>query len=166
MSDLTGIHPGATVLTGPAATTDNVVAGLDGATLAHVVAHGDFRFDNPLFSSLHLADGDLTVYDLELLRQAPDLLVLSACESGVQDVRPGDELMGLAAALFALGSTNLIASVVPVPDEATRPLMVEFHRRLVAGQSAPAALAGAQVDVAHDLQLIPAATAGFVCLGL
>ena len=129
------------------------------------MAHGNFRFDNPLFSSLHLADGELTVYDLELLARAPRLFVLSACESGVQDVRPGDELMGLAAALFALGSTSLIASVVPVPDGATRPLMVDFHRRLAAGQSAPAALAEAQVSVGRDLGLITAATAGFVCLG-
>ena len=164
MWDLAAIHPRAIVLAGAEATTARVSQALDGADLAHVAAHGDYRFDNPLFSSLHLHDGDLTVYDLELLSQAPRLFVLSACESGVHDVRPGDELMGLAAALFALGSTTLIASVVPVPDVATRPLMVEFHCRLAAGDTPASALAGAQAVMGRDLGT--PATAGFVCMGV
>ena len=55
----------------PAATCRAVCAALDGPTLAHVAAHGRFRADNPLFSCLQLADGPLTVYDLEALKQAP-----------------------------------------------------------------------------------------------
>src|SRR5207245_3380678 len=107
--DVARIHRGARVLLGAEATADAVASGLNGAELGHIVAHGNFRFDNPLFSSLQLADGHLTVYDLELLDRAPRLLVLSACESGVHQVRPGDELMGLAAALFSVGSATLIA---------------------------------------------------------
>ena len=53
------------------ASVERVKAAIDGADLAHVAAHGTFRSDNPLFSSLHLADGPLTVYDLEALRRAP-----------------------------------------------------------------------------------------------
>ena len=105
------------------------------------------------------------MYDLELLQRAPRLLVLSACDSGVTLVQTGDELMGFAAALFALGSRTLVASVVPVPDETTRPLMIAFHRRLTAGDTPAAALAGAQASVSDELGLSPAATAGFVCLG-
>jgi hypothetical protein len=165
IDDLRRIYPGADVLTGRAATAEKVAAALDGADVAHLVAHGTFRSDNPLFSALQLADGDLTVYDLELLQRAPRLLVLSACESGVTDVRTGDELMGFAAALFALGSQTLVASVVPVPDETTRPLMIAFHERLAAGETPAAALAHAQAQVSDDLGVSPAATAGFVCLG-
>jgi len=50
--------------------------------LAHVAAHGTFRADNPQFSSLHLADGPLTVYDLERIVRPPEWIVLSACEAG------------------------------------------------------------------------------------
>jgi hypothetical protein len=154
-------YPGATRLTGRRATAGAVAAALDGAALGHVAAHGRFRADNPLFSSLLLADGPLTVYDLEALRRAPTALVLSSCESGVSSVHPGDELMGLAASLLALGTSTLVASVSPVPDVATTPIMVELHRRLREGDSLSAALAAAQARAASDDP--PAAT--FVCFG-
>jgi CHAT domain-containing protein len=153
------------MLTGVDATIENVARAVDGARVAHVVAHGTFRSDNPLFSALQLADGELTVYDLEVLKRAPRLLVLSACESGVTEVHTGDELMGFAAALFALGTRTLIASVVPVPDDATLRLMSELHRRLTSGEPPAKALACAQGRVSEELGVNPAATAGFVCLG-
>jgi CHAT domain-containing protein len=99
---------------------------------------------------LTLSDGALTVYDLESLRRAPHTLVLSACESGLSDVRPGDELMGLAAALFALGTATVIGSVIAVADEATVPLMSAFHRHLALGAAPSVALARAQADESGD----------------
>jgi hypothetical protein len=158
---LAGRHPDAACLAGPAATVAAVAAALDGAGLAHVAAHGAFRVDNPLFSSLQLADGPLTVYDLEGLRRAPRRLVLSACDSGLSGVRPGDELMGLAGALFALGMGTLVASVIPVPDDATGELMVAFHERLHAGLPPAHALAAVQAASAGDA----AVSASFVCFG-
>jgi CHAT domain-containing protein len=112
--ELASQYRSATVLTGAAATAEAVRSALDGAALVHVAAHGRFRADNPLFSSLTLADGPLTVYDLETVRRAPHTLVLSACESGLSDVRPGDELMGLAAALFSLNSRTLLTIFLPL----------------------------------------------------
>jgi len=144
--ELAAQYPAATVLTGAAVSADAVRRALDGAALAHVAAHGRFRADNPLFSSLRLADGPLTVYDLESLDRAPQTLVLSACESGLSDVRAGDELMGLAAALFALGTTTVIGSVIAIPDEATAPLMASFHCHLAAGLASSEALARAQAE--------------------
>ena len=74
-----------------------------GADLVHLAAHGSFRADSPLFSSVLLADGPLTVYDLERLRRAPAVVVLSACEAAVAAVHDGDELLGTAAALLGAG---------------------------------------------------------------
>ena len=158
-------YPNALRLTGREATCEAVSAALDGASLAHVAAHGCFRADNPLFSSLQLVDGPLTVYDLECLRHAPTTLVLSACESGLTDVQVGDELMGLASAVFALGTTTLIASLFPVPDSATRRLMLALHAGLRAGLSAGAALVRAQRRVAGSGPTGMAAAAAFVCFG-
>ena len=158
-------YPGARRLSGPGATCPAVSEALDGAVLAHVAAHGQFRADSPLFSSLRLADGPLTVYDLEALTRAPDVLVLSACDSGLSDVQPGDELMGLASAVFALGTRTLIASVIPVPDEGSRRLMLDLHAGLRAGMNPAAALARAQTRIARSGPEGRAAAAGFVCFG-
>ncbi|MGK3199675.1 CHAT domain-containing protein [Amycolatopsis sp. MEPSY49] len=160
VATLAGRYRGARRFTGRNATVASVTAALDGAELAHIAAHGRFRADNPLFSALQLVDGPLTVYDLERLTRPPRHVILSACESGLPVVRPGDELLGLAAALLAMGSTSLVASVVPVPDATSRPLMLRLHRHLRAGAAPATALAKAQQDFAD-----PAAVAGFLCYG-
>ncbi len=159
-------YKGAVRLVGKSAEVKAVLDALDGADLAHVAAHGRFRSDNPLFSCLVLADGPLTVYDLESLRRPPRVLLLSACQSGVSGVRPGDEVMGLAAALLGLGTRTLVASVVDVPDEQTANLMLGVHRHLRKGDSPAVALCRAQGEMIGraDPRAI-AASAGFVCFG-
>ena len=164
VSELRRSYPDARWLADDAATAEAVLAALDGADLAHVAAHGTFRSDNALFSCLELADGPLTVYDLETLTRAPSTIVLSACDSGLSEVCAGDELMGLAAALFTLGARCLIATVVPVGDVVARPLMVRLHEALRAGLAPAAALADAQgtIDVGASDAV---ASGGFVCFG-
>lgn len=149
-------YPEAVVLSGAAATAAEAARALDGAALAHVATHGRFRADHPLFSSLDTSDGPLYVYDLERLSSTPQTLVLSACESALSGVRPGDELMGLASAVFALGTRTLIASVTPVHDEDTRTLMLALHAALADGRPAAAALADASAETGIG---------GFVCFG-
>ena len=165
VSDLAAVYPRGNSLQGSDATTAKVAQAVDGAGLLHVAAHGTFRADNPLFSSLRLADGPLTVYDLEALAEAPRRVVLSACDVGLSAVRPGAELMGFSSALFSLGSQTLVASVVSVPDATTRPLMVEVHRRLARGTRPAEALAGAQASLSGDGAEALASTGGFVCFG-
>jgi tetratricopeptide (TPR) repeat protein len=152
----------ATVLSGSRARVAPVLSTLDGAGIAHIASHGIFRADNPLFSHLRMVDGPMTVYDLSALSRPPGLLVLSACDSGLSAVHPGDELQGLCAALLGLGSSAVVASLGPVDDLATRDLMVDFHDRLRAGHSPSEALAAAQARLAPEY----ATTGGsFVCLG-
>ncbi len=158
------IH-GTAALAGPAATVAATTAALNGAGLAHLAAHGSVHPDHPLFSALLLADGPLTGYDLERLDRVPRMVILAACDSGRLVVRAGDELLGLAATLLASGAQQIVASVVPVPDAQTAPLMVALHRQLVAGRPATAALAAAQQEVAGTGPEAMAAAAGFVCLG-
>jgi CHAT domain-containing protein len=153
---LARLNPGATVLEGKEATARAVLAALDSAELAHLACHGTFRADSPLFSSLELADGPLNVYELQRLRRPPEVVVLSSCDLAVSDVRPGDELLGLASALLGMGTRAIVASVVPVPDAGTRWLMDDLHRHLIAGERIAAALAAAQAGRPE---------AGFVCLG-
>jgi CHAT domain-containing protein len=142
-----------------------VTGAFAGAELAHIAAHGRFRGDNPLFSAMDLADGPLTVYDLEAAGRAPERLVLSACDSALASVVAGEELMGLVSTLFTLGTKTVVGSVVPVRDDQTRELMVGLHRRLRAGRSPAHALAECQVELADaGAGSFPGPTA-FVCFG-
>jgi hypothetical protein len=130
-----------TVLVGRQATVANVTRAMRGAGVVHVAAHGTFRTDNPLFSSLTLEDGPLTAYDLEMLDAHPKLVVLSSCDAGRADVRVGDELVGASAALLAMGVSAVVASLAPVSDATTPEVMAVFHSFLGAHQTAPVALA-------------------------
>ncbi|HLI00360.1 MAG TPA: CHAT domain-containing protein [Acidimicrobiales bacterium] len=140
---LRALYPDAAALTGRRATASAVTRAMGGTAVAHVAAHATFRADNGLWSAVLLADGPLTVYDLEGLDRPPELVVLSACQSGLSTVRPGDELLGLAAGLLGLGTRTVVASVVPVADLGTTELMVAFHRGLSTGSEPAAALAAA-----------------------
>lgn len=127
-------------------TAPAVLAAIDGSLLAHLAAHGTFRADSPLFSSLHLDDGPLTGYDLERLRRAPHHLVLSSCDSGQMAAVGADELLGLATALLRLGTAGIVASVVPVNDETAVPVMLGLHDGLRRGLGLAEALCRARGD--------------------
>ena len=164
---LADLYPQATVLTNDMATVGRVLAALDDSWLAHVAAHGTFRADNPLFSSLQLDDGPLTVYDLEGMNRAPHRLVLSACESGRAAPIGSDELLGLASSLIPMGTVGIVAAVVPVSDQVTVSVMRSLHGRLAEGAGFPDALRQARADAAETGDPVVLATAcSFVALGV
>jgi tetratricopeptide (TPR) repeat protein len=148
----------------PVATVDAVMASLNGAGVAHLATHGRLSAHNPLFSDLLLSDGPLLVYDLEGIKQVPHTVVLAACDSARSVVCTGDELLGLSATFLAQGTTQLVASVLPILDAETAPFMIAFHRLLAAGQPPAVALAAAQQQMAAEMTTM-ASAAGFVCIG-
>jgi tetratricopeptide (TPR) repeat protein len=157
-------YPEATILGQGSATAESVLSALDGARLAHIAAHGTFRADNPLFSSLQLDDGPLTVHDLERLNRAPHRLVLSSCDSGVAATVGADELLGLVSSLVQLGAAGIVASVVPVNDLAAVPLMLALHDALRGGATLPEALLTARKATSGD-PLAEATAHSFIALG-
>jgi tetratricopeptide (TPR) repeat protein len=157
-------YPGATMLGSGTATVQRVLSALDGAALAHIAAHGTFRADSPLFSSLHMDDGPLTVHDLERLERAPHRLILSSCDSGVGATAGADELLGLTSTLAPLGTAGIVASVVPVNDKATAGFMLTLHRHLRLGGGLAEALRDSRRDLGSDP--VQAATGlSFIALG-
>jgi len=162
------------VLAGRTATAARVLEAIDGAGLAHIAAHGVFRADSPMFSSLRLADGPVTVHDLERLRRAPFRLILPSCDSGRLAPAGADELLGLASALLPLGTAGIVASVAQVGDRAAAPLMLALHRGLRAepGPAGPGTLAAALRDARADASqataadpVVTAAGWSFIALG-
>jgi CHAT domain-containing protein len=160
------MYDGATVLAGADATAARVMAALDGSGLAHIAAHGTFRADSPLFSSLRMADGPLIVHDLERLRRPPYRLILPCCDSARLAAAGADELLGLTAALLPLGTAGIVASVGPVNDAAAAGLMVALHEGLRRGLSTAQALAGVRRAAEQAGDPATVATAwSFVALG-
>lgn len=148
--------PGTAVLRGARATREEFARRAAGATLAHVAAHGHHVAQNPLFSSLELADGPLFAYELES-GQVPRHVVLSACELGQATVRPGEESLGLTSVLLQLGACCVVSGVAEVADEVAAEVMVAYHRRLAEGSDSAVALADATSAVG---QPVP-----FTCFG-
>lgn len=157
-------HDAVVVLGQGTATADRVLAAIDGAWFAHIAAHGTFRAESPLFSSLRLDDGPLTVHDLERLRRAPYRLILSSCDSGLAAPAGADELLGLTSSLVPLGTVGIIASVVPVNEAAVVPLMLALHARLRRGATLAESLRGARHDLDED-PILAATGWSFIALG-
>jgi tetratricopeptide (TPR) repeat protein len=117
------------------------------ADVIHLASHAVFRQDNPLFSAIRLADGWLSLYDLYKLRLRASLVTLSACETGVNDVLAGDELVGLARGFFQAGAASLVVSLWAVDDASTADLMQRFYAYLEAGLGPASAMRQAQIEL-------------------
>jgi hypothetical protein len=117
-----------------------------GAELVHFACHALPRLDSPMFSSLRLDDGQLTLYDIERLRAAPATVVLAACHGASTVMAGGDEVMSIADAFLSLGSQTVVAPLCSVSDEITTSVMMRLHRALLAGLDAAQALVAASDD--------------------
>jgi CHAT domain-containing protein len=106
---------------------------LDGADVLHLACHGQFRADSPYFSALHLGDGPLTVRDAAALPLKAQLVTLSACETGMSKVAPGDELLGLLRGFLLAGAPRVLSTHWTVDDASTAALMAQFYRGVLAG---------------------------------
>lgn len=142
---LTTLLPDATFLTGLNA-TESALRGLAGPRLLHIATHGFFLAareaaagDALLRSGLALAganqgrsgedDGVLTALEaVGLDLWGTQLVVLSACDTGVGDILTGDGVYGLRRALVLAGAESQLMSLWPVSDRSTRELMVNYYR--------------------------------------
>jgi tetratricopeptide (TPR) repeat protein len=134
------------VLLPPDSTVRATLDMISHADLAHLACHGLLRSDNPLFSSLLLSDGPLTLYEVLNSGVAPRRVVLAACDSGAEQSYAGGEVLGFVSALMARGTAGVVASTIPLPDGASVPLMTRLHQHLAAGASLAHALREARAD--------------------
>ncbi|MCY7374705.1 MAG: CHAT domain-containing protein [Pyrinomonadaceae bacterium] len=138
------IFPHAESFTGERA---NVAAFIKNAArfdILHLACHGQFRPESPLFSSLHLADGWLTVRDIAAQKLKAELVTLSACETGLNKIFAGEEILGLARGFLSAGAKSLLLSLWTVNDEATGDLMQKFYEQRQTGKSSAKSLQIAQ----------------------
>lgn len=138
------LFPDATLLTGSLA-TKAAVENLQAPRILHIASHGFFLqrpVENPLLrSGVALAganvkqgpqaDGILTALEASALNLwGTKLVTLSACDSGVGEVRNGEGVYGLRRAFVLAGSETLVMSLWPVGDAISRETMVAYYTGL------------------------------------
>lgn len=127
-------YPNMTALTRERATKGWISGHIGEFGIIHLATHGEFDAVNPLFSALKLAgdrkdaDGDLEAAEIFDLKIGADLIVLSACQTGLGKVTSGDEVQGLNQAFLYAGTHALVSSLWRVSDISTAMLMKQFYR--------------------------------------
>jgi CHAT domain-containing protein len=150
-------YAGAHVLVRQDATETRTKSLIDGARLLHFATHGELNERDPLGSSLLLApgggnDGRLEVREIFGLDLKAQLVVLSACETGLGQLSTGDELVGLQRAFLYAGSPAVVTTLWKVDDRASFTLMREFYDQLAkldAVQALQAAQRAAMKEFPH-----------------
>jgi CHAT domain-containing protein/tetratricopeptide (TPR) repeat protein len=144
--------------------------------IVHFATHGLINSEHPELSGIVLSlfdengrsqDGFLRLHDIYNLHLRADLVVLSACSTGLgKDIR-GEGLIGLTRGFMYAGASSVVASLWKVDDEATAELMKHFYAGMFTKQLTPAAaLREAQLHMSRDKRWgAPYYWAGFVIQG-
>ena len=125
--------------------------------IVHFATHGLLDSEHPEFSGLVLSmvdeqgrpqNGFLELQDIYNLNLPVDLVVLSACETGLGKAINGEGMIGLTRGFMYAGATRVVASLWEVSDIVTAELMERFYRAMeVEGMSPAAALRAAQIQM-------------------
>jgi CHAT domain-containing protein/Tfp pilus assembly protein PilF len=119
----------------------------------HAVAGDDLSFlTQPalILSQLGSQDGTsgiLQFVDILQLKLNAELVVLSACDTGLGRFREGEGIVGLTRAFLYAGAASTVSSLWEVEDQSTGLLMEEFYRRLRKGESKAEALRQAKLEL-------------------
>ena len=141
-----------------AATKEAVLGGaLKGYRIVHFATHGFLDTERPTLSSIVLSlvdrngnprDGFLRAQELYNLELNADLVVLSACQTGLGKSIEGEGLIGLTRGLMYAGAQRVVVSLWNVSDRATASLMSRFYRDMLgSGKTPSAALRAAQLEI-------------------
>jgi len=145
--------------------------------IVHFATHGVFNDRQPELSGIVLSlfdesgrareDGFLRLHDIYNLNLPVDMVVLSACQTGLGKQVRGEGLIGLTRGFMYAGAARVVASLWKVDDEATAELMKVFYQRMLKdGMSPPAALREAQMSLRRQRRWsAPYYWAGFVLQG-
>lgn len=141
----------------------------------HFATHGFVSIEDPTFSGLLLSpnlttkqDGILYANDIFSLQLNADLVVLSACETGLGKVIKGEGIIGLSRSFFYAGAKNILVSLWKVADQSTSDLMVDFYKKMLKDKylNKAKALRNAKLEMIKEkTYALPYYWASFVLIG-
>ncbi len=162
------------ILTGEAAREDTFKKRAGDFDILHFATHGVINSRAPLYSYLLMSqedlapgqDGLLEAWELMQMKLRARLAVLSACETARGKISEGEGVIGLSWAFLAAGCPVEVVSQWKVDSASNADLMVDFHRRFRAGESAAKALREASLALRQKPEYRhPFYWAPFVVLG-
>lgn len=148
---------------GAAATREALLSSLAAPGALFVGAHASFNKANPFLSYIELANGNLSLMDLQGLHLSCDLAVLSACETAKSTPSDSGDSVDFATTLLANGVSRVVVTSWQIDDALTLPLIKDFYGGIASGKSAADALASAQRHAQEEAgaRAHPAFWAGF-----
>ncbi len=142
--------------------TTALAAELGQYAYVHFATHGLVDSERPGLSALVLSlvdengkpqDGFLRAHEIYNLKLRADLVVLSACQTGLGKEIKGEGLVGLTRGFMYAGAARVVVSLWNVNDKATAELMAKFYQKMLKGNERPAAaLRAAQVEMSRQKQ--------------
>jgi CHAT domain-containing protein len=140
-------------LTESQATESNFKKTAGEGRIIHLASHTLIDDQNPLYSRLVFSredsgdeDGLLHTYELYNMRLASEMVTLSACNTGMGQIRAGEGIISLARGFMYAGVTNVLMSLWAVSDRSTSELMQYFYQSLKDGHSKSEALRQAKLE--------------------
>ncbi|MFQ6113778.1 MAG: CHAT domain-containing protein [bacterium] len=147
------------IFIGNRATEENFKAEAEDYRILHLATHFLANDSQPLYSKIVLAqknqtkeDGFLQTYEIFNMNLNADLVVLSACNTGLGKLRKGEGLIGVSRAFLYAGVPSLVVSLWSVDDESTSTVMKSFYGYLNAGLNKKQALQLAKIDYLKSSQ--------------
>jgi CHAT domain-containing protein/Tfp pilus assembly protein PilF len=148
-----------TILIGNQATEENFKAKSEDYRILHLATHFLTNDDQPLYSKMVLAqknktneDGYIQTYEVFNMCLNADLVVLSACNTGLGKLRKGAGIIGISRAFLFAGVPSLVVSLWSVDDESTSIIMENFYQYLKEGLNKKQALRLAKIDYLKSSQ--------------
>ena len=121
--------------------------------ILHVASHAIFNDSTPEYSYLAFSQNELDnnedllfVADLYNIKTDADLITLSACETGIGELRRGEGFMGLSRGFFYGGAASIASTLWKINDASSADLMGAFYKNLSKGDTKDEALQKAQKD--------------------
>ena len=142
----------------------NFLKNTTSSKIIHLATHASST-RNP---QIHFQDSTLQLHELYTYKNNADLVVLSACETNIGEVKKGEGTLNLARGFFYSGAKSVISSLWNVNDQSTSYLMKEFYTNLSAGKSKVSSLSNAKRNYLKQHQLSersPYYWASFVLIG-